>query len=211
MAKRPPDRDDRLDDARAWEERYVRGHTPWDLRRPPPALLELLEKLIEESLEVLIPGAGAGSDAVAWAAAGHEVTALDHAPSALRICTARSREAGVRVRVVMADVLHLPPELENGFDAVWEQTCFCALDPARRHDYVCAMSRALRPGGTFYGLFWQHGAGGGPPYDMTEACVRAVFEPMFEILSFEPAVSLPERGNEFLARMRRKGWRHCRR
>jgi SAM-dependent methyltransferase len=211
VAKTPPGRDDRLDDARAWEERYVRGHTPWDLGGPPPALLQLLEMLIDESLDVLVPGAGGGRDAVAWAAAGHAVTALDHAPSALRICSQRSRDAGVHVRVVMADVLHLPPDLENGFDAVWEQTCFCALHPESRRDYVSAMSRALRPGGVFYGLFWQHGTGGGPPYDVSEACVRAVFESAFEILSVERVSSTRQRGDEFLARMRRKGWRPSRR
>lgn len=153
---------------------------------------------MEDSLDVLVPGSGARDDAVVWAAAGHTVTALDHTPSALRVLTSRSREAGVRVRVVMADVLHLPPALEDQFDAVWEQTCFCELEPGSRREYVCAMARALRPGGSLYGLF----ASG-----ITEACVRASFEPAFEILRID---SVPE-GPALLAHMRRRSWRPCRR
>jgi SAM-dependent methyltransferase len=196
--------------AERWDARYRTGDTPWDLGRPPPALLDLLDRLVEEGLRVLVPGAGHGRDAVAWAAAGHEVTALDHAPGALEACHRYGRETGVRLRVLLADVLHLPRDLEGAFDAVWEQTCFCALPPEERRAYAREMARALRPGGRFFGLFWRHGRRGGPPYDVTEACVRAHFEAFFEIVEIQPVLSLPHRQREFLAVMRRRGWRPLR-
>lgn len=170
--------------------------------RPDPALLELLERLAEESLEVLVPGPGAAHDAVVWAAAGHAVTTLDHTPTALRTCTERSRDAGVRVRIVMADVLHLPPALEDQFDAVWEQTCFVELEPGSRQEYACAMARALRPGGVLYGLFRSC---------ITEACVRATFEQAFEILSIDRVETGAAGEPTILAQMRRRAWRPCRR
>jgi len=195
------------EDAERWDARYREGNTPWDLGRPPPALLGLLEELVEETLSVLVPGAGHGRDAIAWAAAGHEVTALDHAPTALESCRRQSREAGVHLRVVLADVRHLPHDLDGQFDAVWEQTCFCALQPTDRQAYAAMVSRALRPGGVFYGLFWKHGGSGGPPFDVTEACVRATFDRCFQLLALRPVTSLPHRGCEFLAIMRRRGRR----
>lgn len=199
--RRPP-----LATSERWDARYREADTPWDLGRPPPALLDLLERLTGHALRVLVPGAGHGRDAVAWAAAGHEVTALDHAPTALEQCHRHCRETGVRLDMVLADVLHLPREMEGQFDCVWEQTCFCALCPTERRAYVAQMARALRPGGTFYGLFWKHGAQGGPPYDVTEACVRAVFDGRFRIVRIDPVLSLPHRRREFLAVMRRRGW-----
>jgi SAM-dependent methyltransferase len=193
--------------AARWEERYRTGNTPWDRGRPAAALLDLLERLTGRSLAILVPGAGHGRDAVAWAAAGHEVTALDHAPTALELCHQHAREANVRLRVVLADVLHLPRDLVGAFDAIWEQTCFCALPPAERRAYASAMARALRPGGHLYGLFWRHGRRGGPPYDVTEACVRAIFEDCFEVVSLRSVPRGLHRRCEFVAVLRRKGWR----
>src|SRR5690606_37268345 len=50
------------------------------------------------------------------------------------------------------------------FDLVVENTCFCAIEPARRDDYVTAVAESLRPGGSLVGLFYAHGTPGGPPF-----------------------------------------------
>jgi SAM-dependent methyltransferase len=128
---------------------------------------------------------------------------VDFAPSALREARRLVREAGVAVEVLEGDVLALPPSLDGSFDAVWEQTCFCAIPVEERGEYAARMARALRPGGTFFGLFWNRGREGGPPFDVTPEQVRGTFGPLFEVLSIEPvALSAPPRSNEFLAKMR---------
>lgn len=192
--------------AEHWNARYRDGNTPWERRRPPPDLLELIERLGSTKLCVLVPGAGHGTDAIAWAAAGHDVTAVDHAPDAVRLSRERSRAAGHRLRILLADILDLPTHLCGTFDAVWEQTCFCALAPDQRRGYVGAMARALRPGGLLYGLFWEHGRSGGPPYNVSEACVRSAFDDLFEIISVVAATPLPDREREFVVVLRRRAW-----
>jgi SAM-dependent methyltransferase len=188
-----------------WEQRYREGRAAWDLGAAPPCLGRLLAGLPARRLRVLVPGAGFGHDAVAWARAGHQVTAVDFAPSAVAGARARARETGVAMAVLEEDLFALPATLEGAFDAVWEQTCYCAVAPKRRDEYAAAMARALVPGGTLYGLFWNHGREGGPPYDVTPAQVRDVFASRFHLLSLEPVPdSVPARGNEFLAVFRRR-------
>jgi SAM-dependent methyltransferase len=193
--------------AHDWEGRYRRADTPWDLGAPPPALLALLEELAAhgERLRVLVPGAGSGHDAIAWAAAGHEVTALDVAPTAVELARGRAHGLRVLMDVVLADLFDLPRSFRDAFDVVWEQTCFCAVPLERRPAYVEAMCSALRRGGIFYGLFWHHGRPGGPPFDVTTAQVRELFVARFREMACEPVVvSAPSRADEFLATLRRR-------
>ena len=88
---------------------------------------------------------------------------------------------------------------------MWEQTCFCAVWPARRAAYARTVLEVLRPGGRFYGLFWNHGRPGGPPFDVAPDHVRDAFGSGFEVESLAPVeVSVPERGSEFLVVLRRR-------
>ena len=182
-----------------WDARYREGIPRWDLGGAPPVLPELLAELPETSLRVLVPGAGHGHDALAWAAAGHRVTAVDYAPLAVAGMIERVEAADVRMTIHQGDVLDLPEAFTGRFDAVWEQTCFCALARSLRADYVLSMANALRPAGTFYGLFWNHGWEDGPPFDVTPELVRSLFLPSFSEVSLKAVEhSAPGRANEFL-------------
>ena len=76
---------------------------------------------------------------------------------------ARAREAGLEIETLVADLFALPASMSSRFDAVWEQTCFCAVNPEQRAGYVDAMADVLKPSGMLYGLFWNHAMEGGPP------------------------------------------------
>ena len=198
-----PDQEDLHVDS-GWEARYQRGDTPWDLGAAPPVLEDLLVELGPSPLRVLVPGAGTGQDALAWARAGHTVTAVDIAPSAIAALRAAAAEAGLRVRAEVGDLFALPEGYGAAFDAVWEQTCFCAIQPGQRAAYVRAMAAALRPQGWLYGLFWNHGMEGGPPHDVSPEQVTDLFLPTFELRGREPVrVSAGTRSNEFLVRLQR--------
>jgi SAM-dependent methyltransferase len=185
-----------------WEQRYRAHDTPWDLGGPHPALAHVLEAL-DGPRAVFVPGAGHGHDALAFAAAGHDVTAVDIAPTALARLGARAAATGAGVRAVEGDVLDLPARFEDAFDLVFEHTCFCALEPADRPAYARAMARALRPDGRLAAVLWHHGEAGGPPYDISETTARACFEQVFTIASSEPlAVCAQGRRGEFLMWMR---------
>lgn len=205
MTSRPTHKNADLQDQSGWEARYVRGQIPWDLGSAPPCLEELLVSLNGPPLRVLVPGAGYGHDALAWARSGHQVTAIDIAPSAIAGLRARALDAGVRVEALAADLFDLPESMLESFDAVWEQTCFCAIPLEQRAAYVQAMAGALRSGGVLHGLFWDHGMEQGPPWSISEQDVRSAFESAFR-LEHVAAVELSAgtRQNEFLTVLRKR-------
>jgi SAM-dependent methyltransferase len=189
-----------------WERRWAAGDTPWDLGRAPAVLDDLLAGLADGPLCVLVPGAGAGHDALAWARAGHVVTAVDVAPTALVRCRESARKAGLAPTLLVADLFALPQDLRGAFDVVWEQTCFCAIPPTRRPDYARAMADVLRPRGTLHALLWNHGRPGGPPHDVRREDAQRVFAPFFEPISLVDVTGSPAgRAGEFLYTLRKRG------
>lgn len=188
-----------------WEGRWRAGDTPWDLGRAPPVLLASLreEPFAQGPQRVLVPGSGGGWDAIALALAGHDVVALDLAPAAHEVGRARAAAQGATLEWATADLLALPAALRGAFDAIWEQTCFCALEPALRNAYADAVAGALRPGGWWVGLLWEHGKEGGPPYSVSEDVLSLHFARHFDVVavrSVHPPLALRER--EWLATLR---------
>ena len=87
-----------LGDAAGWNRRYEENTARWDLGAAPPVLVQFIASLDgprEGARTVLVPGAGYGHDAIAWARAGYEVTAVDFAPLAVEGARARAAEQGV--------------------------------------------------------------------------------------------------------------------
>ena len=166
---------------------------------PAPTLLRLLETLAETRWRVLVPGHTAGLDALAWAGAGHEVVGADASPRLLQVCAQRGRTVGMRIQVVRMDPLEPLGELDGEFDAIWERSCFCALEASQRECYVRAMARLLKPGGLLYGLFTDRGR----PHDVTEACVRSYFHREFAVERMERPSSPTD---QLFVVLRRKDW-----
>lgn len=191
-----------VNDRNEWNQRYVQGSTGWDLKAPAVALTQLLGTLDRGPLRVFVPGAGYGHDAIAWAEAGFTVLAADFAPLAVEGIRDRAEKAHVALTALESDIFALPSELDTSFDIVWEQTCLCAIDPARRGEYVQTMHRLLKPKGTLYALLWNHQRQGGPPYDLPRAITLALFAPVFDVLRVD-TVHGSSRAGEYLMTLRR--------
>lgn len=196
----------------AWNARYAEGSDGWTLDETPPVIarivagevLDLDAAALAAPRRVLVPGAGRGHDAVGWAAAGHEVVAVDWAPLAIDAMRARIEAGDPSFEVRRADVLDLPEDLHGGFDFVWEQTCLCALYPEMWEGYVESMWRALRPDGDLLALLWNHGEPDGPPHDMSPDLVRRLFAPRFVMGDPVSIGSLGKREGEWVVRLRRR-------
>ncbi len=197
--------DGNMNKAEYWERHYREGNLAWDLGAPAPPFVDLLsEPDAPQPGSMLVLGAGRGHDAVLFAQHGFDVTAVDFAYGAVVEMALAAQRANVRVNAVQQDIFAMPSEYMHRFDYALEHTCFCAIDPARRGEYVQVVQRLLKPGGLFIAIFFTHGRPGGPPFTTSEGEVRLLFEPYFSIERLEtPSRSVESRqGLELLAFMR---------
>lgn len=156
-----------------WESRYQAGKTGWDRGAPSPALQRWLSEGTLAPCRILVPGAGRGHEVVALAGAGFEVTAVDVSPTPVQVLRERLAGEELSAAVVQADLLDWQPD--EPFDAVYDQTCLCALEPRHWDDYTDRLHGWLRPGGRLFALFMQTHREGGPPYHCDLATMEALF------------------------------------
>ncbi len=193
--------------ADAWDARWQKRDIPWDMAQPaPPFVGALARGLVKAPGRAIVPGCGAGHDARFLAEAGFQVTGVDLSEAAVDHARELACEVSAGVEFVVADLFDLTAEL-SGFDLFLEHTCFCAIHPDLRDDYVRVAAERVRPGGQFMGLFFLLVPEQGPPFGTTEAEVRHRFGGAFAIDVAEVARdSHPARqGRELFAVMTRKG------
>lgn len=121
-----------------------------------------------------MPGCGHGHEVAELVRAGCRVTAVDIAAQPVMRLMGRLTELGLHANVIQADLLHWQPS--EPFDAVYEQTCLCALDPGHWAGYERRLRDWLLPGGRLLALFMQTGHAGGPPFDCPLPDMRTLFD-----------------------------------
>jgi len=188
-----------------WEERYRVGDTPWDEGYAAPGLTEFLERHPILG-EILVPGSGPGHDVRALAAQGKgvRVLGLDLSPTAVRLAESFPRAGGETYEV--GDLFHLPPSWSEGFDWVVEHTCFCAIPPEARADYVRAIERVLKPGGRYFAVFYLNPAAPkGPPHGVSREEIDHLFHARFRLLEeWRPVGAFEGREGRELCQVRQK-------
>ena len=186
-----------------WEARYRAGDTPWDEGFAAPPLTDFLARH-PVSGRVLVPGCGPGHDVRALALQGAEVTGLDLSETALRI--ARGFAPAGEERYEQGNLFTLPQEWSERFDWVVEHTCFCAIPPASRAEYVGAIGCILKPGGLYLGIFYLNPSQPqGPPHGVTVDEISRLFDPSMELLEeWVPRRSFEGREGRELCQLRRK-------
>jgi SAM-dependent methyltransferase len=169
-----------------WEADYRRKSDGWDLSGPTPTFKQLAASGRFKPGRMLVPGAGRGHDAREFARHGFQVTAVDFSPYVIREMN-RLADPQAPVEALQHDLFTLPHELDGTFDYILEYTCFCAIDPIRRHEYADLVTRLLKTGGTYIDLaFPLDGRPGGPPFAVSDNEVIDLFGKRgFELVSRE--------------------------
>ena len=184
--------------AEDWNRIYAEEPRPgWDMDGPTPLLDELLaERPLASGVSIAVPGCGFGHDAAELARRGFAITAFDIAPLAIKGARARYGEA-VAWRLEDWFASEAGP-----FEAVFDHTCFVAMEPARREEYAAATFARLAPGGLWLGVaFHDTGDRTGPPFAIqSDAMGDLIRVSGFALLMLrEAAASHPRRaGREFL-------------
>lgn len=169
---------------RNWEQCYQNGEMPWDRGVEAPPLGELLDRLGVGCFgggPVLVPGCGRGHDVRALAGSGLEVVGLDISPTAVDMARAIAAVGGERYEV--GDFLDAGWTGGRVFSALWEHTCFCALDPGLRGAYARSAAAVLPAGAVMAGVYYLEPSngpdGGGPPFEVTVEELEACFARWF--------------------------------
>ena len=196
----------RVSEPQFWEDLYATGGDRWELGVPAPPLVDFFAGARLDGARVAVPGCGRGHDARFLASLGYDTVGFDFSSAALTAARTLAAREGSAARFEQRDVFSLGRELPNAFDGAWEYTCFCAIDPGRRSEYVASLAGAIRPGGWLLGCFYPlRGHPAGPPFPVSVDGVRRALRPAFRIeRGFAPPRSARGRlGREWMLLARR--------
>ena len=175
-----------------WEQRYQTRDMPWEKGAPSPGLVDFLAAHANLPRgTVCVPGCGSGHDVREFARAGFDTFGFDIAPSAISLAEKGAQAAGLTAKFQLADFLRDEPSQK--FDWLFEHTLFCAIQPYERDDYVRAVLRWLKPGGTYLVVNYFICDPDGPPWPTTRAEQLERFSPHFELLADWTPRSYPNR------------------
>lgn len=178
-----------------WEHRYQTHDMPWEKGAPSPGLVDFLAAHPDLPRgTVAVPGCGTGHDVREFAKAGFAASGFDLAPSAIAQAREATLAAGLTADFQLADFLRDEPPQK--FDWLFEHTLFCAIQPSERDDYVRAVLRWLRPGGTYLAVNYFDCGPDGPPWPTTRAEQLERFSPHFELQAEWSPRSYPNRGGK---------------
>lgn len=156
-----------------WQAQYEAQRTGWDRGGVHPALAQWLARGELSPCPIVVPGCGRGHEVLHLSQLGFDVTAIDYAETPLTHLGKQLKERQLSATLLQTDVLTFTPPIL--FDAVYEQTCLCAIEPTSRADYEAKMHEWLSPGGKLFVLFMQTGKTGGPPFDCNVEDMRCLF------------------------------------
>ena len=166
-----------------WEISYQSGQIPWDLGKSTPIFNQWIEAC-NKPLSICILGAGNGWDALNFAQKGHKVTAVDFSKSAVNNMKSSAIGSDLIINILHMNIFDLNKIYSNHFDVVLEYTCFCAIVPSRRRDYLSVVQNILKPKGEFVGLLFpidKDPSEDGPPFGVD---LDSTINLMSEFLSF---------------------------
>ncbi len=183
-----------------WEARYqetAADALPWFHAGLDPDIARALDELGLTGGRLLDLGCGPGTQAVALAGRGFEVTASDVSPSAVEGARARAEQAGAPVRFVVDDVLD--SRLDGPFDIIVDRGVFhCFARDEERQAYARHVARLLAPEGVLLLKCFhkKETREQGPPSRLDEADIRAMLGEHFRLMQSRETIFGPGQGND---------------
>ena len=180
-----------------WQQRFEKNETGWDRGAPSPQLLAWLASGELQPCRIVVPGCGSGWEVAELAKRGFDVVGLDYTSAAVEKTQARVTALGLQAQVIQTDVLSYQPE--SPFDAIYEQTCLCAIHPEHWSKYAQQLRQWLKPGGSMWMMFMQmirptaseEGVIFGPPYHCDINAMRALFPEQNWVWPTPPYTKVP--------------------
>ena len=169
-----------------WDERFVRGFTPWDQGGVPLALRDFVRRS-GKPLATLIPGCGAAWELAFLSDCGWDALAIDFSPAA--VATAKAAVGPWGARVLQADFFSYSPfagDPARQLELIYERAFLCAMPPAMRPRVAARWAALLAPGGLLAGFFFFDAAPKGPPFGIGEQELESLLAPWFSCIEDAP-------------------------
>jgi len=182
-----------------WQARYEETpaeELPWFHPDLDSDFSEALDRLAIRQGAVLDLGCGPGTQAIALARQGFQVTAVDIAPAAIAGARQRAEETGVSVDFTVGDVLSL--DLDRHFDLILDRgVLHCFADEGERNSYITRIHKWLKPDGILLLKCFSHEETReqGPPCRFSPDDLRTMFGKGFRIVEILHT-SFPHAGGE---------------
>ncbi len=171
---------------RDFEAAYREGTPPWDIGRPQPEIVRLVDEgeIVGDVLDV---GCGTGENALHLAALGRRVMGIDASPSAIERARAKAAARGLAVPFLVADALDLA-KLRRRFETALDCGLFHTFAPEDRRAYAHSLCEVLSPGGTLHLLCFSDEEPPGPgPRRIAQHEIGDAFRSIFAITRIRPA------------------------
>jgi 2-polyprenyl-3-methyl-5-hydroxy-6-metoxy-1,4-benzoquinol methylase len=132
-------------------------------------------------------GTGPGTQAIALAERGFQVTATDLSATAIRQAAAKAAEQGVAISFRQDDILN--SHLDQSFDLILDRGCFHVLPPDSRGAYVQTVANLLKPKRhLLLKCFSDQETREAGPYRFTPEEIQQIFRDRFHLRSVEQTV-----------------------
>lgn len=168
-----------------WEQLYRNQDVesmPWFNPELDLDLDEALTNLNLQTGTALDLGTGPGTQAMALAERGFEVTATDLSETAIEKALAKAKEKGLDISFRQDDILN--SKLDQKFDFVLDRGCFHVLPPEQRQNYIRVVDSLIKPKGYLFLKCFSHletrEAG---PYRFTPEEIKDIFRSRFNVSS----------------------------
>lgn len=171
--------------ADAFNTSYSR-QPPWDIDKPQPDLVNVIEKEGELRGSVLDVGCGSGEHAIYLAARGREVLGVDFAPAAIEKARAKAKARNSPAKFLIYDALQLHT-LNRTFDSALDSGLFHCFSDDNRARYVEELKAVLKPGGRLVLMCFSELETRPGPRRVTQHELRASFAQGWRIIELHAA------------------------
>lgn len=169
-----------------WELRYQLSDTPWDKGQAHPALKDFVSQHQIDGA-IVVPGCGRAWDLLALAECfpGQPIIGVDLSASAIHDAQELCR-AQPSISLRHADFFDRNAWYQGeAIGLIWEHTCFCAIPPRMRPDYIATVAALLPAGAWYLGAFFtdMDDENAGPPWNCHRQDLLAGFAPHFTMIA----------------------------
>tara|TARA_R110000765_G_scaffold21640_5_gene55528 strand:- start:144 stop:737 length:594 start_codon:yes stop_codon:yes gene_type:complete len=190
-----------------WTQRYKEQQTGWDIGYPSTPIKEYVDQLTDNTIEILIPGAGNAYEAeYLWKKGFKNVHILDISDVPLIQFKKRNPDFPV-TQMHLADFF----EFQGQYDLIIEQTFFCSIVPSdkNRNAYAKHMAELLKPTGKLVGVWFNIPLSGDMekrPFGGDKKLYTRYLSPILKTITFDPCYNsiAPRQGSELFGIFERK-------